>query len=146
MDRESPHLFLWYADEFLEAADVVRLHKNGGEIPTGVRARFEDPFVPAYYLHGHAIELALKGYLRHRGRSENQVRSRPFGHDLVALLNECKSEKLEDVMSLTRADEGGRGRTRADEEVVTLLNERYAVKRLEYGEVGAYQLPETSPT
>ncbi|MBZ5677321.1 MAG: HEPN domain-containing protein [Acidobacteriia bacterium] len=46
---------------------------------------------PTYLLMAHAIELALKGYLRLQGLSTAELARPPYGHDLGALYTECLS-------------------------------------------------------
>jgi hypothetical protein len=53
-----------------------------------------------YILMMLVIELALKGYLHARGRALDDLR-KDFGHDLVSLLNECRSSGLAPSHHLT---------------------------------------------
>jgi hypothetical protein len=41
--------------------------------------------MPIYYLYSHALELVLKGFLRSKDISIEQLRSREFGHSLQSL-------------------------------------------------------------
>ncbi|HYF59079.1 MAG TPA: hypothetical protein VEA81_08990 [Burkholderiaceae bacterium] len=63
-----------HAREFKEAADAL---VAGGEQP--------DHAMAIHYLYGHAIELALKAFLRHREVPSSVLRHE-IGHDLVALV------------------------------------------------------------
>ncbi|MGJ5155397.1 hypothetical protein [Bradyrhizobium sp. HKCCYLR1023] len=67
------------AEEFLKAfRDLPR------EGPSGIPVSW-----PRYFMLCHAIELALKAFLLARGRTVPELRSRPFGHDISALMTEA---------------------------------------------------------
>ncbi len=67
------------------------------------------------YLLGHAIELYLKAYLLKRGFKTSTLKSKRYGHNLVALLNEAKTQGLGTIIHVSTAAE-------AD---LTKLNELY---------------------
>lgn len=96
---------------FLNAANA--LASRGGE---------SYHFPVPHYLAGHAIELALKAHLAHKGASENRLKK--LGHDL---------EKV-----LRRTDASVRA-VLTDEQVTAIkwLNQYYAAKELEYTAWGA---------
>jgi hypothetical protein len=55
-----------------------------------------------YILTLHAIELALKAFLIGKGYTEESLRSKPFGHDLVELYKAAQSKGL--VLATPDAD------------------------------------------
>ena len=88
-----------YAYEYLDAAILVDQHH--GAQPGH---EFISP-IPAYYLASHAIELTLKAYLRHRGVSARQLRSRRYyGHDLRACYRKAKELGLRDIFKMHADD------------------------------------------
>jgi hypothetical protein len=53
-------------------------------------AKFKDQ-TPSYILTFHALELALKAFLAKNGLTNDQLRTKPYGHDLHSLYGEaCK--------------------------------------------------------
>ena len=87
-------------------------------------------FDPTYYLHGHSIELALKGFLRGRGTSAKVLKDK-YGHNLKLLLTECSRRKLGSVVSLPHDEK----------KVICLLGETYSRKRFEYILTGTIRVP-----
>lgn len=117
--RTSP-VGLWrMARDYALAALVVRAAQ-----------RSEIALVP-YFLAGHAIELALKAYLRGAGLGASELSSRRFGHNLQALLDECHRRGFDRSVRL-----GSRQRS-----ALHLLGAYYAGKTFEYYETGVLQVP-----
>jgi hypothetical protein len=52
------------------------------------------PEWPKYLLFYHAMELALKAYLIARGVSEQDLKNRPFGHNIKKLVDEAVDRGL----------------------------------------------------
>jgi hypothetical protein len=75
---------LRYAIEFYAAAKHVDRHLGMEE---GYEKRAP---TTVYFLLGHAIELALKSFLQHRGYSEKELINK-FGHDLI----KCMTKGIE---------------------------------------------------
>lgn len=76
MDRTNS-MGLWrYASEFSEAGRIV-LENSDGTVPPQ----------PAYYLYCHAIELALKAFLRGSGSTLTDLKG--SGHDIRKLLKKA---------------------------------------------------------
>lgn len=102
---------LTVAKRFLDAANS--LSKQGGQLWG---------FPVPHYLAGHAIELALKAHLAHRGSDEASLKK--LGHSLVK--------------SLGKADTRIRA-TLTPEHIAAIngLDSYYAGKRLEYSAWGA---------
>ncbi|HUD09866.1 MAG TPA: HEPN domain-containing protein [Patescibacteria group bacterium] len=78
-----------------------------------------------YYLLCHAIELAMKAYLREKGYTRKQLLD--IGHDLEKLIKELHSnEVLMDVDSMVRT---------------FTANQYYKTKQFEYPQTGFKELP-----
>lgn len=86
---------------------------------------------PAYFLVGHAIELSLKGYLLAQGMSTSQLRSRAYGHDLSALLAECRRRRMGLRVKLSPNELAG----------IRALDVVYSAKEFEYVVEGGRHLP-----
>jgi hypothetical protein len=116
---------LWrFAEDYLNAALLVKRPAES----------FRDNLeisIPAYFLAGHSIELSLKAFLRARGVSVGDLRSKAYGHNLEAILRESRRRKLGLVVSLTKTDIDS----------VFLLNQVYKPKELEYIVTGYRQFP-----
>ena len=79
-DRTSP-LGLWmYADSYLDAASCVMTHSRHPH-----RA-------PVYFLYAHAIEFALKAYLRSKALPVEAIEAHE--HRLSPLMNACHDRGL----------------------------------------------------
>lgn len=115
-----------YAYDYLEAALLVDDHIGLKEQYVLVAP------IPALYLAGHAIELALKAYLRHHGHTLKQLRN--LGHDLHACYRKAKELNIHDIHKPHTAEEGA----------LELLNNLYAAKELEYIRTGMKHFPEFS--
>ena len=85
----------------------------------------------AYYLVGHSVELALKTFLIGRGVSIELLRGRKYGHNLAALLTECRRRRMGTVVKLSARELN----------VIRLINEMYVAKELEYRVTGSRALP-----
>jgi hypothetical protein len=119
-DQRTTALGLWrHAKEFADAASLI-LNRAGSAVS-----------LPTYYLLGHSIELSLKAFLVGRGLKVAKLRSKAFGHDLRACLEEARRLKLGREVKLTPMEVG----------VIQLLSFDYAAKRFEYRETGVYHLP-----
>jgi hypothetical protein len=117
MNRTSA-LGLWrYADDYLKAAGFVQA------------AKASSPFVPTYYLYGHAIELALKAFLRSKGSTLEALKK--LGHDLVGTLKAAEDAGISNFVRLS--DEG--------REALSLLSPYYQDKELEYIKIGFKSFP-----
>jgi hypothetical protein len=113
-----------HAEAFSAAAELV--HNSG----------ISDP-LPAFFLWGRAIELLLKSFLLSEGVSVARLKSKNFGHNLVALMREAEARGISSLIGLN-------GTYRR---IVQLLKFDYASKRLEYRETGAaYLLPDITLT
>jgi len=87
-------------------------------------------FDPTYYLTAHAIELALKSFLRAKGKSLDELKNR-FGHDLSAALKEAEALDLRAYVAL-RPDQ---------EAAIQILSSYYKDKEFEYIVTGFKELP-----
>lgn len=114
---------LWrFGKEYLTAATLVQ---------AGSKNKFSSP---AYYLVGHAIELTLKAFLVARGVPVAELRSKRFGHNLVALVTRARKHRLGEFVKLGKSEI----------QAISLLNEQYASKKFEYIETGPFTLPPLS--
>ena len=127
MNTNKSFGFWSHAKEFLTAAHMV---KDPQQSSKG-KADFS-LILPAYYLVGHSIELSLKSYLAAKGYQISVLRSKKYGHDLEALLVECRKRKLGREVKLTKHQF----------DAIKLFSLTYKSKKLEYLEYGNYQLPE----
>jgi len=83
------------------------------------------------YLIGHAFELLFKSILLQCGVALAVLRSRKFGHDIIALENKIEEFAL---FSLSETEKA----------LLSLLNEYYKEKDFEYHVRGAKQYPHLS--
>lgn len=97
-DRTTATGLARYAYQYLDAAMLVDEHH-------GARAghEFVSP-IPAYYLALHSIELTLKAFLRHKGLTVRELRSRKYGHDLRACYRKAKELGLLGTFKMRAAD------------------------------------------
>jgi hypothetical protein len=120
LDLFTPRGFHTHGKEFFVAAEAVH-------------ASPRYPVLPLVFLWGRTIELLLKSYLLSVGISIERLRSREFGHNLVALHKEANAQGL---VTLVGTDQSIAG-------LIELLNIEYGRKRLEYRESGTmYQVPD----
>lgn len=127
--RTEPYGCLRVAIEYLKAAEKVQPPARSEIDEFRQRLSF-----PAYFLAGHAIELALKAFLLGRGMSVDVLRSKKYGHDLRALLTEARRRRLGLLVKLSPRDVAA----------VLVLNECYSAKELEYAVTGIRRLPHYS--
>ncbi len=77
MSNSSKAQCCWaLANSYLSAADQL-LENSSGQV-----------FVPILYLLGHSLELHFKAFLISQGIPEKKLKSREFGHNLIACLLE----------------------------------------------------------
>ena len=82
---------------------------------------------------GRTIEFLLKSYLLSVGVSVERLRSREFGHNLVALYTEARTRGIDPLIGSDSVLAG----------LMQLLNLEYGSKRLEYRESGTmYSIPD----
>ncbi|WP_157038772.1 hypothetical protein [Rhodopseudomonas palustris] len=87
IDRSPPIAILLSAESFLKSAQYL---KTGTELEY-LKLRFD---MPIYYLYSHAMELALKSFLRTKDFDGKQLSSRKYGHQLSELWKECLKQGL----------------------------------------------------
>ena len=109
--RVTPVGTLRYAIEYYAAARVVA-------------EKFGD-CIPAQFLVGHSIELALKAFLLHQGKTEKFIR-RELGHDLTECLAAAEKSDFGKHVALTEHDRA----------MFKIFNAMYSTKDLEYIETG----------
>ncbi|GGK30558.1 hypothetical protein GCM10011322_16360 [Salinarimonas ramus] len=86
MKDETPLGWFNLAHAYLFDAAVLYTAKDrpqGGHYETPVR-----------FLYRQAIELFVKAYLRTTGMSDNELSKRPYGHDLVRLIDEAETRGM----------------------------------------------------
>ena len=118
MGRLSPIVFAKHAEEFLDAA---RREKDHATMHTSL---------PAYFLVGRSIELALKSFLLLEGRVEADLRR--VSHDLVAALELAQRHGLASLVKIAPESE----------EALRWINEYYQSKDLEYPTTGYKSYPQ----
>lgn len=117
--RETPAGFIFDAREFLKAAELVLNRASGISLP-------------AYFLFGRSIELSLKAFLLAHSMSAKELAIRPYGHNLVALLEAAAQHGLHVRVPFATIDSG----------VLELLSHEYLSSRLGYRITGrTYHLP-----
>lgn len=117
----TPIGYARYADEFFAAALAA-------DDRLGTRKGYEITApVPVLYLTAHAIELALKGFLLHKGRTIEDIKA--LGHDLEKCLAEANDVGLADHF-VVDAHDG-----------FTSLNALYRSTQLTYIQTGYKQFP-----
>ena len=92
----------------------------------------QNPFkvcMPAYFLFGHAIELAFKSFLISQGITEKELRK--LGHDLEAAMQAAFSHETLDVYL-----------SETQQSAIIMLNPYYLGKELEYLAVGVKTFPD----
>jgi len=109
--RLTPMGFHKFGEDFLAAAGSSS--REGGYSP-----------VP-YYCTCRAIELGLKSYLLCRGVPIETLKSKRYGHDLVALLELAKSLGIHELWNPSESDM----------EQLRIANECYEKKGFEYFQV-----------
>lgn len=122
--QETAVSLLRHAQEFLAAAELVL-------------NRTDHISLPSYFLLGRSVELSLKAFLLACGMTRDELKSRKFGHDLKALLQEAIDRGLENEVPIQDVEKG----------VLKLLNYDYSEKRFEYRvNDGTYYLPRIDVT
>ncbi|MCB2227263.1 MAG: hypothetical protein KQH53_11350 [Desulfarculaceae bacterium] len=115
-----------YAKCFLDAA--CSLYKEiGSTNPTHT--------APIYYLSSHSIELVVKAYLMAHGRDLNELKKKPYGHDLCRLYCEACNYGLPRQLRKT----GSKPYMIAA--IIELTNKYYHGKEFEYLFTGFKSLP-----
>lgn len=115
-----------YSREFLEGATQVKAPTAG---PLE-ELSFQYSTV-AYFLVGHAIELALKSFLLCRGMCPKKLASREYGHRLNVLRAEASRRKLGMEVVLTRQEKA----------TIDYFANTYASKNYEYFAKGGLSVP-----
>jgi len=96
--RQTPMGLARYAYEYIEAAILV-------DNQMGAKPGHEFvPPIPAYFLALHGIELTLKAFMRHKGMSARQLRSKDFGHDVRRCYRKAKELGLREIIRLDSGD------------------------------------------
>lgn len=112
---------LWtQAKTFASAADFL--------IGNGWKAPSDDP---TYYLLGHAIELALKSFLRAKGKSLDELKGKGLRHDLSAALKQAEAFDLRAYVDLSTEQKAA----------IRVLSVYYVDKEFEYIVTGFKLLP-----
>jgi HEPN domain-containing protein len=119
-DLTTPFGMWRYGNDFRQAAVAVLDHHS------------DRAFMPYYFLVGQSVELLLKAFLLGRSMHLNVLRSKKYGHNLKALLDEARSQQLEAEVKLTGTDCA----------VIHLLGIEYLEKRFQYIRTGRMYLPE----
>lgn len=86
---------------------------------------------PFWFCAFQSIELSLKAFLRGKGFSKEQLKSRDLGHKLDVLYKESVANALADHVTLTVAEES----------VVCEVGAMYCQKVFQYTETGWSTLP-----
>jgi len=117
LDKDSAHNFSKLGEEYLEAAKVLNRHyENSPEWPT-------------FFLACTALELYLKAFLRIKGVSIGDLKSRTkFGHDLMRCFIRSKE------LGLVLPFEGNL------ESAIEVLNEYYRDREFQYAGSGSWEL------
>src|SRR3972149_10301169 len=119
-DKTTPRGLWTQAKSFASAADFL--------IGNGWKGPFDHPI---YYLLGHAIELALKSFLRAKGKSLDELKGERLRHDLSAALKQAEALDLRAYVAL-RPDQ---------EAAIQILSSYYKDKEIEYIVTGFKELP-----
>lgn len=109
---------LCFAKEYFKAYEI--LCKDGGIKWTSPVCR---------YLLCHGMELSLKAFLKNRGKTVKELYN--LGHDLDKIMEACKGLNERKLNVLTQHDWA----------VISLLNQEYKSKELEYIKTGVKTLP-----
>lgn len=119
-----------------DAINPRGFHTHGKEffaVAEAVYASSKPPILPLAFLWGRAIELLLKSYLLSVAVPVERLRSREFGHNLVALHKEASARDIDGLIGSDPIVAG----------LMQLLNVEYGSKRLEYRESGTmYTVPD----
>lgn len=119
-DRPSAAAYFYRSLTFAAAADAyVRTYGHHADAWT------------TNFLLGRALELALKAILRADGMPAKVLARRRYGHDLCALVQECRARSIDVVDPMVPDSAWGLQR----------LSEAYNTKELEYQEHGHFSAP-----
>jgi len=110
--KTTPFSLWMYAKEFADAGKIVRT--NIGSTVS----------MPALFLFGQSTELSLKAFLLGRGISLDDLKNKPYGHNLKELLKEARRRRLGLEVKLKPVDLG----------VIGLLNYEYLPRRYQYSQ------------
>lgn len=114
-DSPSAAIYFYRSLTFAAAADTyVRAYREQADSWT------------THFLLGRALELALKAILRADGMPAKVLAQRRYGHNLCALVQECRSRSIEAIDPNVPDSAWGLQR----------LSEAYNTKELEYQEHG----------
>jgi hypothetical protein len=89
---------LRYGFDYIDAARIVDNSKQDHPAFAIVSP------IPAYFLALHGVELTLKAFLRQRGVSARDLRSKTYGHDVLACLRKAKEFGLLGVYQVSKED------------------------------------------
>jgi HEPN domain-containing protein len=117
IDRTTPRGLWRYANEFFESAVLTRKEKG----------KF---FVPSYYLICHSLELALKAFLRAKGKHLPFLKR--LGHDLEKLVVQAENYGISNHGGISEKLKVS----------IKLVNQYYKTKQFEYISVGSKILPD----
>jgi len=109
---------LWTQSESYLAASIVLQKHSRNEVSD-----------PNYYLPAHALELALKAFLRGNGATLKCLRG--IGHDLEICLGRAECFGLDSFCQMSNEDMAA----------IRLLNSYYKVKEFEYIVTGSKRYP-----
>ena len=112
----SPEGLLHYAKEFMDAANVVA----------------DESVMASHTLIGHSIELGLKAFLLAKGIPMEQLKFKPYGHDLGYMLDAADALDLNSYVEFA-ADH----RT-----AIGVLNDVYSTHGFRYYEPNTVPIPE----
>lgn len=137
--EDGPRGLLTAARDFQEVAeDALSAHtKRAVEYSPLIEhspsvLELDPPSVAVFYNFCHAIELALKAYIRQQDVLPlSELRSRRFGHDISRLLEVAIENGLRDECRLTESQI----------EHIHAVSDLYSSKGLEYFRLGFIQLP-----
>lgn len=117
LDNDSAHNFSKLGEEYLEAAKILNRHYA------------DSPKWPTFFLGCTALELYLKAFLRFKGVSIGDLKSRnKFGHDLMRRFSRSKE------LGLAQSFEGDL------EFAIEKLNEYYRDREFQYAGSGSWEL------
>ncbi len=86
-DRWQPMNFYSSAEDYYQSAIYIVQAQVSGNL------RIHFPNSVPYYLFSHAVELALKGFLRAKGVSKRNLKDK-YNHQFRKLINDCISRGL----------------------------------------------------
>lgn len=115
-----------YAHDYFDSGRAVQ-----EQMGTGTKYEIVSPF-PSLFLMGQSIEIAVKAYLLEKGLALASLRQKPFGHDLCGCLERAKQLGLYELMKPHAAELGA----------VTVLNDLYKTKQLQYIRTGLKNVPD----